>query len=190
MKIRSMRSRAAIAVATAAILATGLSGTGSAATGGPAAQSSPTPAVPAPYLGDPAADPAPGTVIGGPPAPSGTDSVDACNPTADGDYVHRSDTAPYYVRGHGWWHAGTGCGFVKTTVWVDLYEHYSDGTWRFKATGNAYVYPGGGAGRRATVTGYCESFDVAGWRTLTRVYIGSGDLHWSPGVNRNCQIFS
>jgi hypothetical protein len=187
MKIPNMRSRAAIAVAAAAILTTGLSGTTSAATGGPAPQSTPTPPVPAPYPdADPAPNPDTSAVPSAPVTSSGPALATACTPYVDGDYAHRSKSAPYYVSAHGWWYRND-CPNTKTTVYIGLQEYWSDGVWRTQATGSKYVYPGGGSANRAAVHENCDNLRLAGWRSWIVVYIGNGASAYTSARNLYCQ---
>jgi hypothetical protein len=190
MKLPSLRSHAAIAVAAAAILTVGLTGTasaatGSVATGGPAPQSQP---VPAPYPGAvPAPDPGAGavlpTLLPAPVTGSGAAPAAACTPYVDGDYAHLSSGD---VSSHGWWYQGS-CPFTKVTVTIGLQEYFSDGIWRNKGTiGSAYVYPGGGSARRATARDLCVGVALAAWRSYVRVSIGTGASAYTPAQNLNC----
>jgi hypothetical protein len=172
VKIPSGLFRAAIAGATVAILA--VSGTGWAATGDPV----PDPdAVPAPYPG--------GSEVLAvlPPAPT---SATACQPHAQGDYAHKSSGD---VVGHGWWTRGT-CPNTQATVYIYLYEYYSDGTWRLKGSNSRSIWPGGGSGNRVTVRRTCENTFVAGWKTHVYVAKGSGDSIQTPGQNLACQVLT
>lgn len=187
MKISSMLPRAAVAVA-AAIMTAGLSGTASAATGGPAPDH-PYP-VPAPYPGaastlNPDADP----VLPAPPSAPVTSSgtfLFGCTPYVQGDNVHVTSGQ---VSAHGWWYRGT-CPNVKTTVYIGLQEYYSDNTWRTKATGSAYVWPGGGSSNWANARHVCESTVPAGWRSYIVVYIGNGASAYKPALNLACRTLT
>lgn len=190
MKIRSMRSRAATAVAASALLTAGLSGTASAAAGS-AAAGVPAPhhsrPHPAPYPGAVSApNPGVGAVLPAPPAApitnSGAVTATACTPYADGDNAHLSSGD---VSGHGWWYQGT-CANQKTTVTIYLYEYFSDGTWHWQGTGSAYVWPGGGSANRAVVRQVCGGVALAGWRTLVVVTLGNGASAYTPAQNLNC----
>ena len=70
------------------------------------------------------------------------------------------------------------------TIW--LYEYFSDGTWHYQATGQAYVYPGGGSANRAVARQICEGVALAGWRSLVRVSIGTGASGYTPAQNLYC----
>lgn len=177
MKIPSRLSRGAIAVAAVATLTAPLSGTSSAAAGGHAPDSG---AVPAPYPGAGALLPAP------PSAPVRSSGPDACQPIAAGDYAHLSFGD---ASAHGWWYRGN-CINTLATVYVYLQEYYSDGSWRTKARGSAFVYPGGGSGNRANARRRCENPFVAGWRSLVIVQIGNGDSTYTPGRNLPCQVLT
>jgi hypothetical protein len=171
VKIPSRLFRAAIAIATVAILS--VNGTGWAATTDPVEDPG---AVPAPYLGGPVVLPVP------PPAPT---LAAACQPHAQGDYVHATTD----VSGHGWWTRGT-CPNTKAPVYIFLFEHYSDGSWRLKGGNSGSIWPGGGSGNRVTVRRTCESPAVAGWQSRVEVYIGSGDFIYTPVLNLNCSVFT
>lgn len=181
MNIPSIRSRAGIAVAALAILTAGLSGPASAAARGPAPHH-PEP-VPAPYPGAGAVLPTPPSA---PVTSSGPLLPDACTPYVDGDNAHLSGGD---VSAHGWWYRGT-CPNQKTTVYIGLQEFYSDGIWRTKDTGSAYVWPGGGSANWATARRTCENRFVAGWRSYIIVYIGNGASAYTPGQNLACQVLT
>jgi len=189
MNIPSIRSRAGIAVAALAILTAGLSGAASAAASGAAPHHSHP--VPAPYPGAvPAPNPGADAVLPtSPPAPftsGGPLLPDACTPYVQGDNAHKSGGD---VSAHGWWYRGT-CPNQKTTVYIGLQEFYSDGLWRTKDTGSAYVWPGGGSANWATARRTCENTFVAGWRSYIIVYIGNGASAYTPTQNLACQVFS
>jgi len=185
MKIPSMRSRAAIAVAAAAIVTAGLSGTASAATGGPAPHHSQP--VPAPYPGAvPAPNPGAGAVLPAPPSAPVTSSpavAAACQPYVDGDYAH---VTLGDVSAHGWWYQNN-CPYVKTTVYMGLQEFYSDGSWRTKATNSAYLYPG--KANKANVRDACQNGEFTGWRSYIIVYIGNGASANTIGQNLYCRVY-
>jgi len=107
----------------------------------------------------------------------------ACTPYVDGDHAHVSSGD---VSVHGWWYRNT-CPNTKTTVYVGLQEYYSDGTWRTKATGSKYVYPGGGSANRAVARHVCESVVTAGWRSYVIVHIGNGASAYTPAQNLACR---
>jgi hypothetical protein len=189
MKIRSIRSRAAVVVAAAAIVTAGLSGTASAASAGPAPHQ-PNP-VPAPYPGAVAAlNPGAGAVLPAPPsapvASSGTLLLAGCTPYVDGDHAHVTSGQ---VSVHGWWYRGT-CANTKTTVSVGLQEYYSDKTWRTKATGSANVWPGGGSANWANARHVCESTVIAAWRSYIIVKIGNGASAYTTGQNLACRTLT
>lgn len=185
MKISSMRSRAATAVTAIAIATAVLSGTASAAASGSSPQQ-PRP-VPAPYPGAvPAPDPGASAVVPESPLAPVTSSsavASACTPYVDGDYAHVSSGE---VSVHGWWYRNN-CANTKTTVTIGLQEYYSDGVWRTKATGSAYVYPGGGSGNRATARRVCESVITAAWRSYVIVAIGNGASAYTAAQNLPCR---
>jgi hypothetical protein len=183
MKIPSMRSRVAIAVAAAAIVTAGLSGTASAATGGPDPG-----AVPAPYPGAVTApDPSADAVLPVPPsAPVSTVVAAACQPYVDGDYAHPSTTVPGDVSAHGWWYQNN-CPYVKTTVYMGLQEFYSDGSWRTKATNSAGEYPG--KSHKANVRTACQNGEYTGWRSYIIVHIGNGASANTIGQNLYCRVY-
>jgi len=110
----------------------------------------------------------------------------ACTPYVDGDYAHVSSGD---VSAHGWWYRNN-CPNTKTTVYIGLQEFYSDGSWRTKATGSAYVYPGGGSGNRATARHICESVVPAGWRSYVIVYIGNGASAYTAAQNLACRTLT
>jgi hypothetical protein len=107
----------------------------------------------------------------------------ACNPFVDGDNVHVSSGD---VSGHGWWYQGS-CGNVKTTVYIYLYEYYSDGSWREKNSGSKNVYPGGGSANRAATRIVCTGVIPAAWRTLVVVHIGNGASAYTKTLNLPCR---
>jgi hypothetical protein len=78
---------------------------------------------------------------------------------------------------------------VKTTVYIGIQEYYSDGSWRTKATGQKYVWPGGGSANWAAAHAYCDNTKLAGWRSYVIVYIGNGASGYTPAFNRYCQVF-
>jgi hypothetical protein len=110
----------------------------------------------------------------------------ACTPYVDGDYAHLSSGD---VSAHGWWYQGT-CPNTKTTVTIGLQEYYSDNTWRTKATGSAYVYPGGGSANRAVARHVCESTVPAGWRSYVIVTIGTGASAYTAAQNLACRTLT
>lgn len=174
LKIPSRLFRAAIAIAAVATLS--VSGTGWAATTDRVTDPVEDPgAVPAPYLGGPIVLPVPPPTLAA-----------ACQPHAQGDYVHLSSGS---VSGHGWWTRGT-CPNTKAPVYIFLFEHYSDGTWRLKGGNSGSIWPGGGSANRVTVRRTCESPAVAGWMSRVEVYIGSDDFIYTPVVNRACSVFT
>jgi hypothetical protein len=75
-----------------------------------------------------------------------------------------------------------------SSVYIGLQEYYSDKTWRTKATGSAYVWPGGGSANWATARRTCENTFVAGWRSYIIVYIGNGASAYTTGQNLACQV--
>ena len=107
----------------------------------------------------------------------------ACTPYVDGDHAHVSSGD---VSVHGWWYRNN-CANTKTTVYVGLQEYYSDGTWRTKATGSKYVWPGGGSANRAVARHVCESVVPAGWRSYVIVHIGNGASAYTPAQNLACR---
>jgi hypothetical protein len=182
MKIPSMLSRAAVAVAAAAVVTAGLGGTASAATGG--ATSEP---VPAPYPGPiPALNLGVDTALAAPVMSSGTSLLAACTPYVNGDHAHVTSGQ---ASVHGWWIRGT-CPNTKTTVYVGLQEYYSDQVWRTKATGSAYVWPGGGSANWANARRVCESAVTAAWRSYIIVRIGNGSSAYTTGQNLPCRTLS
>lgn len=95
----------------------------------------------------------------------------ACQPHAQGDPPHKSSGD---ASAHGWWTRGT-CPNTRATVSIFLWELYSDGSWRLKASNSGSIYPGGGSGKRVTVRRTCENNLMAGWSTTVSVSIGNGD---------------
>lgn len=73
---------------------------------------------------------------------------------------------------------------------IFLWELYSDGSWRLKASNSRSIYPGGGSGKRVTVRRTCENNLMAGWSTTVSVSIGNGDSIATPGVNLACQVLT
>ncbi len=155
------------------------SGTAYASTAGPASQPTPVPA-PYPY-------PDSGSVPSTAPVTSdgsvSPDTAASCTPYVDGDYVHVSSGD---ASAHGWWYRGS-CANTKTTVTIYLYEYFSDGLWHWQGTGQAYVYPGGGSGNRATVRQICTGTIPAGWRSLIVVKIGNGASAYTTAQNISCR---
>jgi hypothetical protein len=152
-----------------------------------AASSSP---VPAPYPGAvPAPNPGASAVLPAPPSAPVTSSptaAAACTPYVDGDYAHVTSGD---VSAHGWWYRNN-CPNTKTTVTIGLQEYYSDGSWRTKATGSAYVYPGGGSANWANARHICESVVVAGWRSYVIVTIGNGASANTAAQNLACRTLT
>jgi hypothetical protein len=94
----------------------------------------------------------------------------SCSPTAKGDYVHISSTAPQTASGHGWW-LRNNCTAAKATVESVLQEYFSDGSWRSRGQGGqATVYPGGGSANWANARAVCQTKNVTGWRSVVHVY--------------------
>lgn len=146
-------------------------------------------AVPAPYPGAvPASNPGAGAVLPAPPsaAVTGIPAVAAaCQPYVDGDYAHVTSGD---ASVHGWWYRNN-CPNVKTTVYVGLQEFYSDGSWRTKATGSAYVYAGGGSSNRANARSTCQNGLLTGWRSYIIVRIGNGASANTVGQNLDCRVY-
>jgi hypothetical protein len=94
----------------------------------------------------------------------------SCSPTAKGDYVHISSTAPQTASGHGWW-LRNNCTAAKATVEIVLQEYFSDGSWRSRGQGGqATVYPGGGSSNWANARAVCLTKNLTGWRSVINVY--------------------
>jgi len=115
----------------------------------------------------------------------------SCSPTAKGDYVHISSTAPQTASGHGWW-LRNNCTAAKATVEIVLQEYFSDGSWRSRGQGGqATVYPGGGSGNRANARAVCQTKSVTGWRSVVHVYpvgeSGSGSTT-TAGQDIACRV--
>jgi hypothetical protein len=74
-------------------------------------------------------------------------------------------------------------------VYIGLQEYYSDNTWRTKATGQKYVWPGGGSANWAAAHATCVNTKLAGWRSYVIVYIGNGASAYTAAQNLYCQVF-
>jgi hypothetical protein len=167
-----------IAAAMAILVSGGLGGVASAAPGGAAVA-----AHPAPYPGGSVSSAAATALAIGGVVPA---VAAACTPYVDGDNAHLSSGD---VSVHGWWYRNN-CANTKTTVTIGLQEYYSDGSWRTKATGSAYVWPGGGSANRAVARHVCESMVSAGWRSYVIVTIGNGASAYTPAQNLACRTLT
>jgi hypothetical protein len=109
-----------------------------------------------------------------------------------GDYVHVSSGD---ASGHGRWDTSYACRYGYSEVSVGLYEYYSDGTWRQKASGKGTVRPYNYYKQQVTARRDCDNTRYTSWRSLVSgstnfridgYYVGGWE--WTPIRSIYCRV--